>query len=399
MDSGSADSRYSGLGITCQAFFPKSRLEGGLFFPAPLPRADVHAANAFLRKELDEHPHCRGLALIRPEMRPEEMDETLSHPLIQGLKPYHVYSTEKPTPQSSIPAFLPSHWCKWAHEQEAVVVLHLVKDRAISDPSNQATVRKMCLDYPGMKLVLAHTARSFHAPHAAGIAALKDLPNIWFDMSGICEPQAMMTVIHHFGPQKLLWGSDFPVSSIRGKAVTLGDGFFWLDREACDWRRALGTPTLVGIESLRALKEACEWMALNKDDREDIFCANGMRLLGCSEESVPANQALYRHGKTRIPGGVQLLSKRPENMAPGHWPPYFQEARGCEVWDLDGRHFYDFSTNAVGSCLLGYAHPNVNNAVLRRIRLGSMCSLNPRKRWRWRMNSAHCIPGQHRPGS
>ncbi|MDN3688781.1 aminotransferase class III-fold pyridoxal phosphate-dependent enzyme [Cyclobacterium jeungdonense] len=356
--------------------FPKSRLEGGLFFPAPLPQADVQAANAFLRQQLDQHPHCRGLALIRPEMRPEEMAETLDHHRILGLKPYHVYSPEKPTPRSSIHGFLPNHWCKWAHEKGAVVMLHLVKDRAISDPSNQETIRKMCLDYPGMKLVLAHTARSFHAPHAAGIAALKDLPNIWFDMSGICEPQAMMTVLHHFGPQKLLWGSDFPVSSIRGKAVTLGDGFFWLDGHACNWNKALGHPVLVGIESLRALKEACEWMSLNANDRQDIFCTNGIRLLGCDEKSVLVDQDLYRHAKSRIPGGVQLLSKRPENMAPEHWPPYFREARGCEVWDLDGRHYYDFSTNAVGSCLLGYAHPAVNDAVMRRIRLGSMSSLN-----------------------
>ena len=29
-------------------------------------------------------------------------------------------------------------------------------------------------------------------------------------------------------------------------------------------------------------------------------------------------QKLYRHAKERIPGGVGLLSKRPENMAPDY---------------------------------------------------------------------------------
>jgi glutamate-1-semialdehyde 2,1-aminomutase len=357
--------------------FPNSRLEGGLFFPAPLPEVEVQVANAFLCAELDRYPHCRGLALIRPEMHPEEMEDILQHPRIKGLKPYHVYSPERPSLQSSISGFLPEYWWKWAHDHEAVIMLHLVKDRGISDPENQKTIRRMCLDYPGLKLVLAHAARSFHAPHAAGIAVLKDLPNIWFDVSGICEPQAIMTVLHHFGPQKLLWGSDFPISSLRGKSITLGDGFFWLDGEACKWDKALGSPSLVGIESLRALKEACEWMALDKEEQQEIFCANGMRLAGLGDGPVPVNQALYRHAKTRIPGGVQLLSKRPENMAPAYWPPYFRDARGCEVWDLDGTHYYDFSTNAVGACLLGYAHPAVNEAVMRRVRRGSTCSLNP----------------------
>ena len=87
-------------------------------------------------------------------------------------------------------------------------------------------------------------------------------------------------------------------------------------------------------------------------------------------------QALYRHARQRIPGGTQLLSKQPEMMAPEQWPAYFSEARGCETWDLDGRHYYDFSTNGIGSCLLGFCDPDVTDAVQRRIHLGSMCSLN-----------------------
>ncbi len=78
-----------------------------------------------------------------------------------------------------------------------------------------------------------------------------------------------------------------------------------------------------------------------------------------------------------MPGGVQLRSKLPELYAPGQWPAYFREARGCEVWDLDGRHYYDMSTNGIGACLLGFRDPDVTRAVCRRIRRGSMCSQNP----------------------
>ena len=88
-------------------------------------------------------------------------------------------------------------------------------------------------------------------------------------------------------------------------------------------------------------------------------------------------QALYRHAKERIPGGTQLLSKRPEMLAPDQWPPYYRKAAGCEIWDLDGRHYYDFSTNGIGSCLLGFNDPDVTRAVCRRVRSGSMCTLNP----------------------
>ncbi len=88
-------------------------------------------------------------------------------------------------------------------------------------------------------------------------------------------------------------------------------------------------------------------------------------------------QALYEKAKKLIPGGVSLLSKSPQILAPGSWPAYHSQAHGCEVVDLDGNHFIDFSTNGIGSCLLGAAFPDVNEAVIKVIQDGSMSSLNP----------------------
>ena len=88
-------------------------------------------------------------------------------------------------------------------------------------------------------------------------------------------------------------------------------------------------------------------------------------------------QELYKKAKKLIPGGTQLLSKRPEMFAPSIWPGYFSRAKGCEVWDLDGKHYYDFSTNNVGACLLGFANPEVNSAIKKVIDEGTMSSLNP----------------------
>lgn len=88
-------------------------------------------------------------------------------------------------------------------------------------------------------------------------------------------------------------------------------------------------------------------------------------------------QKLYTHAKHRIPGGTQLLSKRPEQFAPDQWPSYFTKAKGCELWDVDGNHYYDMTTNGIGACLLGYADPDVSKAVVERIENGCMSTLNP----------------------
>lgn len=89
------------------------------------------------------------------------------------------------------------------------------------------------------------------------------------------------------------------------------------------------------------------------------------------------SQELYKKAKTIIPGGTQLLSKRPEMLLPELWPAYYEKAKGCEVWDLDGNKYYDFSYMSLGACILGYADDEINNAVKEVIENGSITTLNP----------------------
>lgn len=85
---------------------------------------------------------------------------------------------------------------------------------------------------------------------------------------------------------------------------------------------------------------------------------------------------LYQRAKKRIPGGTQLLSKRPEMFLPDLWPSYYAKARGVEVVDLDGNTYVDMSIMGVGACILGYADPDVDRAAREAIDAGTMCTLN-----------------------
>src|SRR6185503_16688971 len=87
-------------------------------------------------------------------------------------------------------------------------------------------------------------------------------------------------------------------------------------------------------------------------------------------------QDLYRRAKKLIPGGTQLLSKRPEMFLPDQWPSYFSTARGVEVTDVDGNTYVDMSMMAIGACVLGYADPEVDEAVKASIDAGSASTLN-----------------------
>ena len=358
----------------------RGRLSGGLFTMLPFMPAERNMEeNAWLLDEVGAHPGSKGLAVIAPENSPADITPFLAHPAFAGFKPYHTYSHETPTYNSSLKGFLPEWAWQMADQHKLAILLHVVTQGALADPGNQQEIRTMCRRYPGAKLILAHAARGFHAPNTVkGLAGLRGLQNVWFDTAVVCESTAIKAILDEFGPTRLLWGSDFPVSELSGRCVTVGNGFLWLYGDTLPWDTITPTvePVRIGLEALRAVLQAIDDAHLNEQDKQDIFCNNAQRLLGLKVESGTLTQDLYRHAKQHIPGGVQLLSKRPEQMAPDQWPAYFSEARGCETWDLDDRHYYDFSTNGIGACLLGFRDPDVTRAVQRRVGLGSACTLN-----------------------
>ncbi len=89
-----------------------------------------------------------------------------------------------------------------------------------------------------------------------------------------------------------------------------------------------------------------------------------------------SGQKLYSKAKKLIPGGTQLLSKRPEMFAPDLWPAYYSKAKGCIVWDLDGNQYYDMSIMGIGTNTLGYGNKEVDSAVMDVIARGNMSTLN-----------------------
>ncbi|MGC9355922.1 MAG: hypothetical protein ACP5D9_18900, partial [Mariniphaga sp.] len=176
-----------------EKFLCGKKLEGGLFFPTPTTNLDLENANNYLLSQIKKNKQSRGLVMVSPDMNPEDLSFLLKHSGIVGIKPYHLFSKEHPTWESSVSGFLPEWQMKLADAHSSIVMLHLVKNKSIADPDNIKEIRGMCTRYPRIKLILAHAARSFHAPHAKeGIKKLRGLDNIWFDLSGICEHEALL---------------------------------------------------------------------------------------------------------------------------------------------------------------------------------------------------------------
>ncbi|MEJ5197487.1 MAG: amidohydrolase family protein [Anaerolineae bacterium] len=257
---------------------------GGLFIPGAVAAqgADLTAENELVAREVARDGRCRSALLVSPEMDGDFVRAEVRRLRPAALKCYHLRSAARPTWDAVLPQYLPEAHVRVADEEGLCIVLHLVRPRALADPSNQHWIRRYCERFPRMNLILAHAGRGFNPYHTIeGIWPLRDLPNLWCDMSAVTEVGACEAIIEALGHERLLYGSDFPVSHLRGRCVAVGDGFVWLYEETLAWETVSFQPlhpTLVGLESLRVLKQAAWRCRLSDRQVEDIFYNNAMHL-------------------------------------------------------------------------------------------------------------------------
>jgi glutamate-1-semialdehyde 2,1-aminomutase len=361
-----------------QSYMGDRAPKGGLFFPFPEAGLDFAAANDFLANDIADQPGSRGLMMIHPDDDPDAVEATVKEKRFAGFKVYHTYSGQPVTFDAPTETFLPEWAWEIADRHGLAIMLHMVKEKAFADPANQKYIVEHCRKYSGANLILAHAARGFCYLHTTEtIHLLKTVPNVYFDTSAVGESEALQAIIETCGPRRLMYGSDFPVSEMPGRSLSVGDGFVWIyEGNSAFEGWTLGQPPHCGIQCLLALRQAARSVKLRDSDMEWIFGKTARQLLGIEPGGTgEIGKELYEEAKRLIPGGGQLFSKRPELAAPEQWPPYYSEARGCEIIDVDGRRFLDFASMGILHCVLGYNDPDVTAAVIRRVQMGATSTL------------------------
>ena len=90
---------------------------------------------------------------------------------------------------------------------------------------------------------------------------------------------------------------------------------------------------------------------------------------------VRKSMELYARALELIPGGTQLISRRPTRYAYGASPIYATSGKGARFRDVDGNEYIDW-VSGIGAIILGYADPVVDDAVRRQIDSGLGFSIN-----------------------
>ena len=77
-----------------------------------------------------------------------------------------------------------------------------------------------------------------------------------------------------------------------------------------------------------------------------------------------------------ILGGTAIMFKILNLYLPNKWPTYFSKAKGCKIWDLNNKQYYDMSLMGVGTNILGYSNKEVDDAVKKAINDSTVSTLN-----------------------
>ena len=234
------------------------QLSGALAIPNVLEGKEIDRGNQFVA---EQWPQCHAL-VVPPSAQTEEVLGAIAKTRPAAIKCYHLLCRREQTMDANVDEYLPETMAAAAHEARLPIVVHLVRLRALADAANQEAINRLCRKYPGMTMILAHAGRGFNPSHTvAGIDHVSGLDNLYFDTSCVTECGAMEAILRVYGHERLLWGSDYPFSHLRGRCIAVNDNFAWLYDDTFDPGPLSPDPklemTLVGLESLRCVKYAC----------------------------------------------------------------------------------------------------------------------------------------------
>ena len=265
-----------------------------VIFPCVSAGTDIERANDYMLEcsRLKNYP---AMALISPEMSRSKIEEFFDRGFA-GLKPYFNFAP-KHIKENDIEIFdfMTREHLEAADKRGGAVMMHIPRKGRIGDPVNIRQLLEIEEKYQNIKLIVAHVGRAYaKEDFGDGFKQLRETKNMVFDISANTLPEAMEAAIETFGPDRVLFGSDMPISIMRMRRI-IENGIYI----------NLVPPGLYGDISgdphMRETDEQVTWfiyenikammtVGLSKNDVNKVFYDNACRLFGIGEQNREKQQ-------------------------------------------------------------------------------------------------------------
>ena len=293
-----------GAYMVCEEYYPPEKLLAdaeqcfpdkqykAVVFGYPTPAVDLEKDTRFVANAAKKHKNLYPLIMAGKDfgVPQEKLKEQLRNGGFFGYKVFLNWMGDD-YGNVSIEDMLSDNEMALADELKLIVLLHVPRAGRLADPEIQRGVQWLSKEYPNAQIVLAHCGRCYlPAEMKKAINSVKDLSNVYMDTSMVMDPLTLQIAMEAISPERLLYGSDFPVAAMKGRRVRVMD--HWVDvvldkypdsayRVKSNQIRA----TFMAIEIAIAIRDAAEQVGISDKQRDGIFYDNGMQLLkGCYEK-------------------------------------------------------------------------------------------------------------------
>ena len=208
-----------------------------------------------------------------------------------GLKPYQTNCPPYiPAGEIRIFDFLPEEHLAEADRHGWIVMLHIARSARLRDAVNLAQLMEIERKYPNARLVVAHIGRAYSRQDIGdAFEILKNTENMMFDFTANLCDDAICACIEAVGCDRLMFGSDLPIASMRMYRVTDETGWYKnvvprglygdVSGDAHMQESDEQNITLMIYEQLRAFHRVAQKLHLSDAEIEKILYGNAQKLL------------------------------------------------------------------------------------------------------------------------
>lgn len=233
----------------------------------------------------DPDNHAQGLMVTRPEWSTAAIEAGLRQGFI-GIKPYPDLAPQG-TGEVSIYDFLPKAHLEVLDRHNGVLMLHIPRAGRLADPDNIRELLEIAERYPSVRMIIAHVGRAYALPTAEkGLPHFAEVPGIMFETSANLNADVFELALETVGPDRILFGTDLPVTMMRGVREYDGDTYINFTDGPYLWNTNRKSPeeearyTSYVYQELRALIEATRRAGYGMDVFHRMMYSNAAKLLG-----------------------------------------------------------------------------------------------------------------------
>lgn len=283
------------LNETNKLLFPGKKVISVLYGQVSIT-IDREAVNDYVAQSAEKNGFP-ALYLSHPSEANEHIRmKVTEHRCFKGLKVYLQFAPSYiPAEEIRIYDFITPEQLKLANEMGWVVQIHIPRSGRLADPVNYIQLKEIEDNYPNITMIIAHLGRAYATEDIGnGLEYLKGTKRCIWDMTANTNEEVMYRVLSEFGPERFIYGTDFPVFRMKARRV-VENGVYINEIPAGDFpktalagdkhMREIEYPeaeklTFFVYEEIDACRRACERLGLNSGDVDNIFYGNSAKLFG-----------------------------------------------------------------------------------------------------------------------